>query len=519
MGKRAPLPKAHPKGEDFSGLPDLPPPHRVDTIGGPLHVKWENDSEVTAHGSLTYFVQFLKVSKLWEDWVRDCPLAYTSPNAPRKEEILGTILLSVLAGHKRYSHITSMRQDLVLPQLLGLSCLRSEDSVRRAFAQVDEDAATLWMDLHLNRTFEPLLGVPWILDLDATVKPLYGEQEEARLGYNPQKPGRPSHVYQAFLCSAAKLVLNVDVQAGNQTASEYAQPVLWGWLDARDRELWPALLRGDVAHGSENMMKEAEARKLPYLFKLKRSPGVLKLIQELDAKGVNWQEAGGHWRGVESSIQLQGWSRERRVVVLRRKVGAKPEGFEDLEPGNEQMALPGLEWQDQKGERYEHVVLVTSWTESDVLAVAQMYRDRAGAENMFDELKNQWGWTGFTTRDHKRSQLMARIVALIFNWWSIFTRMATRDVHREALTTRPLFLFSLARKTRSGGQNFLTIQSMHAKAGKIAHLLARMSGWFANFKTIAEQLRLEQRWHVMLRWIFQHFTAERRDGRLLEGAG
>lgn len=37
------------------------------------------------------------------------------------------------------------------------------------------------MDVHLNRTYEPLLGVRWIMDLDATLKPLYGEQEEARL--------------------------------------------------------------------------------------------------------------------------------------------------------------------------------------------------------------------------------------------------------------------------------------------------------------------------------------------------
>jgi len=469
MAKRKRRELAHPKGEEFAGLPDLPAPHRVDTLGGPLHVRWEADSEVTAHGSLTYFIEFLKVSGLWEDWVRDCPLTYTSPNAPKKEEILGTMLLSVVSGHKRYSHITSMRHDLVLPQLLGLGSLRSEDSIRRAFAKVDEDAATLWMDLHLNRTYEPLLGTAWILDLDATVKPLYGEQEEARLGYNPHKPGRPSHVYQAFLCAAAKLVLNVDVQAGNQTASEFVQPVLWGWLDARPRESWPALLRGDVAHASENMMKEAEARNLPYLFKLKRSPGVLKLIAELGARDGEWQSVGGHWKGIESRIRLQGWSRERRVIVMRRKVGAPPMSFEDLEPGNEQMALPGLEWQDRQGERYEHAVLVTSWAERHLLAVAQMYRDRADAENMFDELKNQWGWTGFTTQDHKRSQLMARIVALIFNWWSIFTRMATRNMHREALTTRPLFLFSLARKTRSGNQNFLTIQSMHAKAGKVVH--------------------------------------------------
>jgi|GEM_PF-1614083 len=32
---------------------------------------------------------------------------------------------------------------------------------------------------------------------------------------------------------------------------------------------------------------------------------------------------------------------------------------------------------------------------------------------------------------------------------------------------------------------------------------------------MAEQLALSQRWVVMLRWIFQHFTAEKRTGRLL----
>jgi hypothetical protein len=32
-----------------------------------------------------------------------------------------------------------------------------------------------------------------------------------------------------------------------------------------------------------------------------------------------------------------------------------------------------------------------------------LYRDRADCENSFDELKNQWGWGGFTTRDLKRS--------------------------------------------------------------------------------------------------------------------
>lgn len=524
MGRMAKSEKewaAHPLGEPLLDLPELPGEHRVDTPGGAVHVRWEADSEVTAHGSLTYFLEFLKTSRLWENWVRDCPLTYSSPNAPKKEEILGTILLSVLSGHKRYAHITSMRQDRVLPELLGIECLRSEDSVRRAFARVDEGAATLWMDVHLDKTFAALLRMPWILDIDATVKPLYGHQEEAKLGYNPAKPGRPSHVYQAFLFSSAKLVLNVDVQAGNQTASEYAQPVLWGWLDARPKEEWPALLRGDIAHGSERMMKEAEARGIPYLFKLKRSQGVGKLIAELVARGdkTGWRDAGGRWKGVASSLRLQGWSKERRVIVLRRKIVTVPKTLEELDPLYEQPSLPGLVIEDASGAQYEHAVLVTTWDESEVLAIAQMYRDRGDAENMFDELKNQWGWTGFTTQDHKRSQLMARIVALIFNWWSLFTRIATRNIHREALTTRPMFLFGIGRRTRSGNQSFLTIQSVHAKAAKIAHLLTKISAWFKTFTLFAEQLAKDQRWPEMLRWIFRDFTAQRGRDKLMPEAG
>lgn len=33
------------------------------------------------------------------------------------------------------------------------------------------------------------MSVPWIMDGDATVKPLYGKQEGAGVGYNPHKPG------------------------------------------------------------------------------------------------------------------------------------------------------------------------------------------------------------------------------------------------------------------------------------------------------------------------------------------
>jgi hypothetical protein len=39
---------------------------------------------------------------------------------------------------------------------------------------------------------------------------------------------------------------------------------------------------------------------------------------------------------------------------------------------------------------YEYAVLVTN-TDYAIVSLGQLYRDRADAENAFDELKNQWG--------------------------------------------------------------------------------------------------------------------------------
>jgi len=99
----------HPVGERPSEPLEYPAPHRVETPGGPVQVRWEEDPGISPHGALTYFIEFLQVSGIWKEFVDQCPLTYSSPNAPAKAEILGTILLSVLSGHRRYAHITGMR--------------------------------------------------------------------------------------------------------------------------------------------------------------------------------------------------------------------------------------------------------------------------------------------------------------------------------------------------------------------------------------------------------------------------
>ncbi len=92
------------------------------------------------------------------------------------------------------------------------------------------------------------------------------------------------HVYHAYCIARLRMLLNVDVQTGNQIASEYAHAGLWDALDARPRGQWPVMLRGDIAWGTEKTMRECEARGLPVLCRLRQTEGVVKHLVELSRR-------------------------------------------------------------------------------------------------------------------------------------------------------------------------------------------------------------------------------------------
>jgi hypothetical protein len=99
-GGRACIP-AHPQGEVERDNPDRDLVDRgkaVETFGGKVFVRWDPDAQVTAFAPVAYFIEFPKANGLWRQWVKECPLDCRSGNAPPKQDILGTILPSVLAG-------------------------------------------------------------------------------------------------------------------------------------------------------------------------------------------------------------------------------------------------------------------------------------------------------------------------------------------------------------------------------------------------------------------------------------
>jgi hypothetical protein len=161
-------------GQIAAALKPAVEPMVVDTLGARMHVCWDESSHATPNGQLVFFAEFLRAAGVFDEWVRACPLEYRSGNAPGKRGVLGTLLLAVLAGHRRYAHATSLRGDGVAAQALGMDRLVSEDALRRAVSRIDETASAAWLCPALMNSVRDALEQPWILDIDASIKPLYG---------------------------------------------------------------------------------------------------------------------------------------------------------------------------------------------------------------------------------------------------------------------------------------------------------------------------------------------------------
>jgi hypothetical protein len=69
----------------------------VQSMGGRMHVRWDDTAPATPHGQLVYFAQFLATAGIFDEWVNTCPLSYTRPNASTVHDVLGTLMMGILA--------------------------------------------------------------------------------------------------------------------------------------------------------------------------------------------------------------------------------------------------------------------------------------------------------------------------------------------------------------------------------------------------------------------------------------
>jgi hypothetical protein len=257
-----------------------------------------------------------------------------------------------------------------------------------------------------------------------------------------------------------------------------------GWVETMDT-LWAhptirerlKINRGDKAFGQEAILAWHEAAGVPrpkYVFGLRLTKNVQRALAQVPWPLWEGQPTRGLELVAESRVKLRGWSRERRVVFVRttKPVNAGPQ--------DEFWAIPEEEVQ----------AYVTNLTPEEATAeqVVRLARKRGDAENVFDELKNQWGFRGFCSRRGVVTETAARLLLLTYNLWSLFVTLLVGQSHREAITTRSEFLMMAGHLTRSGRQQTLKLAVSAAWWQRLRAGYERLSEWL---KITAPQLDLQ----------------------------
>ena len=137
--------------------------------------------------------------------------------------------------------------------------------------------------------------------------------------------------------------------------------------------------------------------------------------------------------------------------------------------------------------KHEFAVYVTDLpTTYTCWQIQLLYRERADVENVFDELKNQWGFGGFSAKSRATSELAARLLLVVYNLWVLFVRFIEPKKHTEAKRGRRWFLLIAARLVQSGRQKEVQISIRGGWAKQLRTGYTKLHEWIS---TTAPQLK------------------------------
>lgn len=427
----------HPTGEE--GVFEFP------TYDGKIFLKSVDDC-LTPYGGLVPWAAFQKKCHVLENLSDSCPVRRTSPNASSVYDILCSFVLTALCDGSRFSHVGRLREDPSVTELFGMKKVVSPDSIRRFFYSLNESKAQEWISRASGHIWSALPEHS-ILDWDSTVLTKFGDQEGAEIGYNPRYHGRKSYHPLLAMVGSTRLCLYYRWRPGKKsTASEWrdAMDECFEWLGGQRDKLW--LNRGDIGFGNEEIISwhEEEKGRPGYLFKLKMTSNVRRAASGVSENQWLGASTAGLQQAAELQLQLNGWSRPRRVVVTRKLLQVVPADATDSF------------WDRPE---YEFAAYVTSLPRelADAWQIAELYNRRADCENIIDELKGSWGFNGFCCHEAAPTAIAARLTVLTYNLWNLFMRIMKVEKHVEAFQGRRWFLLIAARLVKHGRQKELQI--------------------------------------------------------------
>src|SRR5665811_670129 len=311
--------------------------------------------------------------------------------------------------NSRY-HLSQMVLALMYPIVLGLDRLETASFLRS------------------NGTFQFLTGLPSFPDPQTLrrflhlapdafwqqVHRVFGEQEDAAVGYNPRYRGKKS--YDPLLCMEANssYLWDAELRPGNAGTWDGSIEVLDTSFANVPPEIRELRVRADAGFGFNPVFVALEARRAQYAVVARLTQAFKRLLP-----GISYEPVNRKWEMAEFEHRPHGWPQARRFVVARR--------FIQQEEAETTLFSMG---------RYIYRAWVTNLPLTPA-GIWHFYDGRAGMEPRIRELREDFALHKIPTASFAANALYLEIVRLAYNLVTAF-QWSCLDESWQSLTLQKL---------------------------------------------------------------------------------
>lgn len=376
------------------------------------------------------------------------------------------MVMSQYVGYDRLNHMKYIRRDPMITGILKVGSLPVQSTFHRFLMSLLPETEPGLADVNremMRRTW--LVGnvVPdaITIDTDTTVNTVYGDQEEACLGYNPKNPGKRSYMpVMSFIAETGECLSGYNRSGAKMSGKEVAEHI----------RKFPAILprhnmklrcRCDAGFYSWEATEAFEEIKADFIMVAQKTP---RLQGMLESRGLRWDDQKGTDGVTDFTYQPVGWDKAFRFIAVRYEIDEKdkPEG-------------PGLFF----GKRYRYRVFVTNmkW---DAWRLVGHYDGRAGCENLIKEAMHDVGMSAVPSSDFTANGIYFQlgILAYNFNRWLQMLAVGENEEYRRArlMTQRLTMVFMATKIVKHAGRIRLSYSNGYEHKERFKNLLSRILG-------------------------------------------
>jgi hypothetical protein len=237
----------------------------------------------------------------------------------RADQLIKQFMTSVWCGANKFEHTEVTRQDAVIRQFWGFERMAGHKSFQRFFNKFDLARNQKVFTALYQWFFKNLQFDNFTLDVDSTVHTRYGNQQGAKKGYNPKKPGRLSHHPLMAFVADCKMVANFWLRSGDAYSSNHIEAFLDDTLEKLQGKK-VGLFRADSGFYDKKVFNYLEQKSINYIVAVR----LYAPVQQLIASNKTWMRLSDGIEIAESPYQSPLWDKPRRMVMLRQHIPTRP---------------------------------------------------------------------------------------------------------------------------------------------------------------------------------------------------